>query len=125
VRRLEGAVVAGLARGVATQPELAGFLSHRPELLERIANADAQTLDQRASELAASALDEPAGDLETALDALRLLRREETAIAVCCDLGGLAAFGSSRSSRSSPRRSRRAPCDWRGAARACRSRLLR
>jgi len=91
-RRLEGPALAGLARGIATQPELAGFLSHRPELLERIAEANAETLGRRASELAASALDEPAGDLETALDALRLLRREETAIAVCCDLGGLAAF---------------------------------
>ena len=92
VRRLEGPALAGLARGVATQPELAGFLSHRPELLERIVHADAQTLERRASELAAGAQDEPAGDLESELDALRLLRREETAIAVCCDLGGLAAF---------------------------------
>ena len=92
VRRLEGPALAGLARGIATQPELAGFLSHRPELLERIAHADAQTLERRASELAACSQDEPPGDLESELDALRLLRREETAIAVCCDLGGLAAF---------------------------------
>ncbi len=92
VRRLEGPALAGLARGVATQPELAGFLSHRPELLERIADANAETLGRRANELTASAQEEPAGDLETELDALRLLRREQTAIAVCCDFGGLADF---------------------------------
>ena len=91
-RQLEGPALAGLARGIASQPELAGFLSHRPELFERIADANAETLDRRARELAVSAQDEPSGDLETELDALRLLRREETAIAVCCDLGGLAAF---------------------------------
>ncbi len=92
VRRLAGPALTGLARGVATQPEFAGFLSHRPELLERIAQANAETLGRRASELAASAQAETSGDLESELDALRLLRREETAIAVCCDFGGLAAF---------------------------------
>ncbi len=92
VRRLEGPVLTGLARSIASQPELAGFLSHRPELLERIAHANAETLGQRARELAQSALDEPPGDLESELDALRLLRREETAVAVCCDHGGLVAF---------------------------------
>ena len=54
--------------------------------------ADAETLRRRATELALSAREEPAGDLETALDALRLLRREETALAACCELGGLAPF---------------------------------
>ena len=92
VRWLEGGALAGLARAVATQPAFAGFLSHRPQLLERIARADAETLARRASELAASALEEPTGDLETELDALRLLRREETALAACCELGGLAPF---------------------------------
>ena len=92
VRRLEGGALTGLARAVATQPALAGFLSHRPQLLERIALADAETLGRRASELAASGLEEPTGDLESALDALRLLRREETALAACCELGELAPF---------------------------------
>ncbi len=92
VQRLAGAPLTGLARAVATQPALAGFLSHRPELLERIAEADAESLARRASELALSALQEPTGDLETELDALRLLRREETALAICCELGGLALF---------------------------------
>jgi glutamate-ammonia-ligase adenylyltransferase len=92
VLRLEGPLLAGLARSIATQPELAGFLSHRPELLERIAHAGAGTLEQRSRELAALAQQEPVGDLESELDALRLLRREETAVAVCCDHGGLCAF---------------------------------
>ena len=92
VRRLAGGALAGLARAVATQPALAGFLSHRPQLLERIADADAETLGRRAGELLASAQAEPMGDLETELDSLRLLRREETALAACCELGGLAPF---------------------------------
>jgi glutamate-ammonia-ligase adenylyltransferase len=92
VGRLAGPVLLGLARGVASQPELAGFLSHRPQLLERIADADADALARRAAELAAEAQQEPAGDLETELDALRLRRREETALAVCCELGGSSPF---------------------------------
>jgi glutamate-ammonia-ligase adenylyltransferase len=92
VRELAGAPLLGLARAVATQPALAGFLSHRPQLLERIAEADAESLDRRAGELAQHAREEPSGDLEGELDALRLLRREETALAICCELGGLAPF---------------------------------
>jgi len=92
VQRLEGAPLVGLARAVATQPALAGFLSHRPQLLERIAAADAESLARRASELALRAREEPTGDLEGELDALRLLRREETALAICCELGGLSRF---------------------------------
>jgi glutamate-ammonia-ligase adenylyltransferase len=92
VRRLEAGALSGLARAVATQPALAGFLSHRPPLFERIALANAETIGQRQQELAASAQEEPTGDLESELDALRLLRREETALAACCELGGLAPF---------------------------------
>jgi glutamate-ammonia-ligase adenylyltransferase len=92
LRQIGGGALAGLARAVASQPALAGFLSHRPQLLERIARADLETLGRRADELAAGALEEPSGDLEGALDSLRLLRREETALAACCELGGLAPF---------------------------------
>jgi glutamate-ammonia-ligase adenylyltransferase len=92
VQRLQGAPLLGLARAVATQPALAGFLSHRPQLLERIAGASAESFARRAGELALSAREEPTGDLESELDALRLLRREETALAICCELGGLAPF---------------------------------
>ena len=45
-RRLDGRVLCGLARVLASQPRVAGFLSHRPELLERIADADASNVAQ-------------------------------------------------------------------------------
>jgi glutamate-ammonia-ligase adenylyltransferase len=70
---------------------VAGFLSHRPQLLERIANADTTTLTARAKELE-EAPDEHADDLETALDGLRILRREETCLAACLDLGRVIPF---------------------------------
>jgi len=89
--RLDGDVLCGLARVLSSQPMIAGFLSHRPKLLERIANADATTLTARAKELI-SASDERGDDLETALDALRILRREETCLASCLDLGRVIPF---------------------------------
>lgn len=89
--RLDGDVLSGLARVLASQPMVAGFLSHRPQLLERIANSDTTTLAARAKEFEA-ATDEPAGDLETALDALRIFRREETCLASCLDLGRVLPF---------------------------------
>ena len=87
-----GGALAGLARLVAIRRELAGFLSRRPALLERIAAAGAGSLAARACELEAGASPLPAGDLEGALDALRLLRREETCLAACLDLGGAVDF---------------------------------
>jgi glutamate-ammonia-ligase adenylyltransferase len=90
-QRLEGGALGGLARVVATRPEVAGFLSHRPALLARIAEAGPQTLAARARELEREApgLDP---DLEQALDGLRLLRREETCLAAVLDLGGVVPF---------------------------------
>ena len=89
--RLEGAVLVGLARVVATQPEVAAFISHRPALFERIAGAEPGCLAARARELRSETI--PAdSDLENSLDALRILRREETCLAACLDLGGLAPF---------------------------------
>jgi glutamate-ammonia-ligase adenylyltransferase len=91
-RRLEGAVLVGLARVVATRAEVAGFLSHRPALFARIAEAGAETLAARAGELERedpSALDP---DLEHALDELRILRREETCLAAALDLGGVVPY---------------------------------
>jgi len=96
--RLEGPVLSGLARVLATQPEMSGFLSYRPALLERIAESGPDTLATRARELeseveAGSEIDGAAADdLESSLDALRLLRREETCLAACLDLGGLVPF---------------------------------
>ncbi len=89
--RLDGDVLSGLARVLASQPMVAGFLSHRPQLLERIANSDTTTLAARARELE-EASHERADDLETALDALRILRREETCLAACLDLGRVIPF---------------------------------
>ncbi len=92
-RRLEGKTLRGLARVLASQAQIAGFLSHRPELLERIADADESTLAERAKELEGSD-DNGVEDLENALDALRILRHEETCLAACLDLGGIARFES-------------------------------
>ena len=89
--RLEGGVLLGLARVLASQPMVAGFLSHRPRLLERIADSDATTLNDRAKELE-EAPDERASDLESDLDALRIHRREETCLAACLDLGRVIPF---------------------------------
>ena len=89
--RLDGDVLCGLARVLASQPMVAGFLSHRPWLLERIADSDTTTLAARADELEV-APDDHADDLETALDALRIFRREETCLAACLDLGRVIPF---------------------------------
>ncbi len=94
LQRLDGPVLAGLARAIATQPETASFLSHRPALLERLAEADAETLDRESRALAAWAAESEDNDLETALDSLRLRRREETCIAACLDHSGLVPFES-------------------------------
>jgi len=90
--RLEGGVLAGLARVVATRPEIAGFLSHRPSLLARIAEAGAGTLAARAAEIASEGRQPLDSDLEGELDALRILRREETCLAAALDLGGVVCF---------------------------------
>ena len=84
-------VLAGLARAVAAQPEMGTFLGHRAELRRRLADADAGTLARRARELEAWNPGDPE-DLEGCLDALRLLRREETCLAACLHFGGLVGF---------------------------------
>ena len=89
--RLQGPKLRGLARVLATRPEVAGFLSHRPALLERIADAEPGCLAAHARDLQSEATP-AASDLETALDALRILRREETCLAACLDLGCVVPF---------------------------------
>ena len=88
---LAGPRLLGLARAIVTQLEAARHLAHRPLLLERIAAAGPESLRARGDELAAAAAEAPA-DLEAALDALRLLRRDETLYAVVLELSGLASF---------------------------------
>jgi glutamate-ammonia-ligase adenylyltransferase len=91
-RRLDGAVLLGLARVVATRPEIAGFLSHRPALFARIADAGPDALAARARALGAEEAPASDADLEGALDALRVLRREETCLGAVLDLGGAVGF---------------------------------
>jgi glutamate-ammonia-ligase adenylyltransferase len=90
--RIDGDMLRGLARVLASQPKAAGFLSHRPRLFERIADAGEGTLAQRAHELTCEHVSSDTDDLETRLDELRILRREETCLAACLDLGGVVPF---------------------------------
>jgi glutamate-ammonia-ligase adenylyltransferase len=91
-QHLPAPALAGLARLVATQPDVASFLANRPAWLERVAALGPDTLAQRGAELAASDAAIAAQDLEGALDALRLRRREEMALAACAHLGDVAPF---------------------------------
>jgi len=88
-QHLSEASLRGLARAFVTRPEVAGFASHRPAWLERVAALEPGALARRADELAREL--GPLHDLplEDALDALRLLRREQMALAACADLGGI------------------------------------
>ncbi|MGE4606013.1 MAG: hypothetical protein AAEJ52_04655, partial [Myxococcota bacterium] len=61
-------------------------------LLERIADANGATLPARAHELDALPTECSTGDLEGDLDALRVLRHEETCLCACLDLGGVIPF---------------------------------
>jgi len=88
---LDGARLFGLASALVTNLEAARYLAHRPLLLERIAAAGPDVLRARGPELLAAAAATPP-DLEQALDALRLLRRDETLLAVALELGGVIGF---------------------------------
>jgi len=90
--RLSAPALRGLARLVATQPEVASFLANRPGWLERAAALAPNPLAERAAQLADDRAQLAALDLEEALDFLRLRRREETALAACAQLGGLEPF---------------------------------
>lgn len=79
----------GLARALATNAEAARYLAHRPALLDEIANAPPDDLQRRAERLPRT-LEEK--DLETALDRLRLFRRDETLRTACLDLSGAIPF---------------------------------
>jgi glutamate-ammonia-ligase adenylyltransferase len=82
----------GLARAIASQAEVAVFLSHRSRFLARVADLRAGALPARAGRFPQDAEAILALDLEAALDALRIRRREEQAFAACADLSGLASF---------------------------------
>jgi glutamate-ammonia-ligase adenylyltransferase len=90
--RLSEPVLRGLARLVATQPEVASYLANRPAWLERASELGPNSLAQRGARLEEHGEALARLDLEAALDVLRLRRRDETALAACADLGGLATF---------------------------------
>jgi glutamate-ammonia-ligase adenylyltransferase len=90
--RLDGAALAGVARAIAASAESGRYLAHRPELLTRLAEADATALSKRSAALETVMLPDPAAGLEDFLDGLRLLRRDEMLFAACLQLGGLATF---------------------------------
>jgi glutamate-ammonia-ligase adenylyltransferase len=82
----------GVARTVAAHPDTGVFLGHRPALLAKIEAVARSGLGAHAAALADWRIEDPE-DLEGALDALRVLRREETCIAACLQHAGLAHFG--------------------------------
>ncbi len=88
---LDEATLPGVARSIAAHPDTGIFLGHRPALLPRIEEAARRGIAAREAELVEWRLPDPE-DLEGALDALRLLRREETCIAACLQYGGLSGF---------------------------------
>jgi glutamate-ammonia-ligase adenylyltransferase len=89
---LSARTLSGLARVVASRPEMAGFIAHRKGFVARLADLPPDPLDQRAARFEADGERILSLDLEDALDALRLRRREEMAFAACLDLGGVIAF---------------------------------
>jgi glutamine synthetase adenylyltransferase len=93
LRELPDPALRGLARVIASQPELAGFLGHRADFGARLAELMETGLEAHARGLDADAEPILALDLESALDALRLRRREQMALAACIDLAGPAPFG--------------------------------
>jgi glutamate-ammonia-ligase adenylyltransferase len=85
--RLDGAALRGLARVLASNPEAARWLSHRPIVLERLA---AQGDPARAPQDDDGPA--PKSDLEGFLDRLRIDRRDAECLYACLDLGGALDF---------------------------------
>jgi glutamate-ammonia-ligase adenylyltransferase len=87
------APLAGLVRACASNIDAARFLAHRRALATRLADPDADWPTRRVAELDADAWNAGAdGDLESFLDELRLLRRDETLLAAMLDFGGIVPF---------------------------------
>lgn len=92
LRVMAASTLRGVARAVVANAESARLLAARPQLLERLA---ATREPERELEERAAALRGPDGespDLEEALDAMRLLRREETLFAACLHLADVVPF---------------------------------
>jgi glutamate-ammonia-ligase adenylyltransferase len=91
LRDIADPALTGLARAIATHPEIAGFLSRRSVLLERVCRVSADTLQEAEANLAGWRFAD-LGDLERCLDELRVLRREETVVAGCVHFAELVDF---------------------------------
>jgi glutamate-ammonia-ligase adenylyltransferase len=92
LERMPEPVLAGLARAAAGNPEQIRTAVRRRGWLARCAALGAEWPARRTAELdAGEGEDEPA-DLESFLDAIRLLRREERALAACADFAGICPF---------------------------------
>ncbi|MBW2270412.1 MAG: hypothetical protein JRH16_17745 [Deltaproteobacteria bacterium] len=88
--RVEGRAFTGVARALAARHDAARFLANRPVLVDRLAKSGADSLRVRSDELRHWRFEDGGEDLEAALDAVRLLRREETLFATCLQLAGWA-----------------------------------
>lgn len=86
--QLPGPVFRGVARALASHPPAASFLAHRGGVLAALASAGPDTLAAREKSLDAWSFADGGADLEGALDALRLLRRDETLLLTCLWLAG-------------------------------------
>jgi glutamate-ammonia-ligase adenylyltransferase len=89
---LPDAVFRGLARAAAASPEQTKSIVRRRGFLARARELDAGAADRRSAELAADDGAADGADLEQLLDAVRLLRREDTLLAACADFGGVVPF---------------------------------
>ena len=78
----------GVARALASSPEAATLLAHRGHVVEALAGAGPTTLAERVERLATFHFADGGEDLEGALDALRLLRRDETLLVTCLRMAG-------------------------------------
>ncbi|MFQ5514797.1 MAG: hypothetical protein ACE5FG_10180 [Myxococcota bacterium] len=92
IHELAGPALHGMARVLASQPDAARYLSHRPTLLERLVRIGPETLEQRAHELERAPAVSLGSDLELFLDRMRLIRWDETYLAACVDLAALVPF---------------------------------
>jgi len=88
------ALFAGLARAAAASPEQTRIAVRHRGLLARAAALGSDWPARRTAELdgEAAASDAEPPDLETFLDEIRLLRREEMLLAACLDFSGLCEF---------------------------------
>lgn len=85
---LAGTALRGLARVLASNPEAARWLSHRPLVLEWLAARGAGSSEAPPADAAPA----PTDDLEGFLDRLRIDRRDAECLYACLDLGGALEF---------------------------------